>query len=162
MEWLFFMTELARTDKVKALSVGKFTVTRRGLILSGEPEWDDWKEFLSRLDAVHSSIQWVIGDALREIDVQYGEEGSQLTSEFPEREYKTLLNYRWVAGKIEYSRRRENLSFTHHALVASLERKEMNQWLEKASAKGWTVRELREELNPDRERKICPHCGGKL
>lgn len=155
------MDEIVRTAKVKALSVGKFTVTRTGLILNGDPSWQEWELFMPGLAGVHSAISWAVGDALREIETRFGDSGYQLTAAFPEREYKTLLNYRWVAGKIDYSLRKESLSFSHHALVASLDRDDMSHFLEEAVSKDWTVRELRSKLGKgtNKKRNQCPNCG---
>jgi hypothetical protein len=37
-----------------------------------------------------------------------------------EMEYGTLANAKWVSGQFEFSRRRENLSWSHHLEVAKL------------------------------------------
>ena len=34
--------------------------------------------------------------------------------------YQTLANDKWVAGQIEFCRRRQNLTWSHHEVVASL------------------------------------------
>ena len=127
---------------IPALSVGKFTVTPTGLILNGEPEWKEWEVFLGGMQRVHAAVNWVIGDALQAIENQYGENGSQMLGMFPEYEYKTLLNYRYVVSAIEFSRRRESLSFTHHSEVAALSPAQQNKWLAKAEKKKWSVKEL--------------------
>ena len=47
---------------------------------------------------------------------------------------------KWVAHKFEISRRRENLSFSHHAEVTALEPAEQDDWLDRAEAEKWARR----------------------
>ena len=49
----------------------------------------------------------------------------------------------WVAGKIETSRRREVLLWSHHREVAALPAKAQDLRLGSAEKEGWTVRDLR-------------------
>jgi hypothetical protein len=51
-----------------------------------------------------------------------------------------------VAGRFELSRRRDSLSFGHHAEVAALPGPEQDFWLRKAEEFGWPVRRLRREV----------------
>ena len=37
--------------------------------------------------------------------------------------YQTLMDSKWITDRIEFSRRRENLSFSHHKEVAALDRR---------------------------------------
>jgi hypothetical protein len=60
---------------------------------------------------------------------------------------QTLMNMVYVATRFETSRRRENLSWSHHAEVAGLDAAEQERWLERAGADRLTVRELRLELH---------------
>ena len=52
--------------------------------------------------------------------------------------YQTLRNYTWVARRFDLSRRRDNLSFGHHAEVAALDPPEQEFWLRKAEKYGWS------------------------
>jgi len=139
-------TKLAkRKNAIPALSVGPFVVTRTGLILEREPEWEEWQAFFDRMQNIEAAVQWNIGDALVNVEIQYGESATQLTSKYPDYEYKRLLQWRWVASRVQYSFRKE-LSWTHHESVAPLEPKEQKKWLEKAERKGWSVSELRQAI----------------
>jgi hypothetical protein len=92
-----------------------------------------------------SSSAWWLGDWL-----VYGQ------AKFPGRyrqavkqtslDYQTLRNYAWVARKFPVSRRRNTLSFQHHAAVASLPACEQEMWLDRASFGRWPVAELRARL----------------
>jgi hypothetical protein len=48
------------------------------------------------------------------------------------------------------SRRRDNLSFQHHAEVASLAEEEQEVWLDRAAMFGWSRNELRRQLREAR------------
>nr|WP_285761679.1 LmbU family transcriptional regulator [Nocardiopsis ansamitocini] len=61
-------------------------------------------------------------------------------------DYQTLRNYAWIARKFTPSRRRENLSFQHHAEVAGLAELDQEKWLAEAEAGGWSRNELRRRI----------------
>jgi len=56
-------------------------------------------------------------------------------------EYGTLANCKWVASKVEFSLRSENLSYKHHQEVAPLEPEDQKIWLEKAEQHNLSIRE---------------------
>jgi hypothetical protein len=64
--------------------------------------------------------------------------------------YQTLRNYAWVARRVDVSRRRDDLSFAHHAEVAALSPEEQDSWLDRAEAERWSRNELRAELRRTR------------
>ena len=53
-------------------------------------------------------------------------------------ENKTLRNAKWVAGSFELSMRMDNLSWTHHQIVAALPVEERTAILAAAEREGWT------------------------
>jgi hypothetical protein len=66
-------------------------------------------------------------------------------------DYQTLRNYAWVARRFPVSRRRDKLSFQHHAEVASLPEHEQDLWLERAQRFGWSKAMLRREIRRARD-----------
>jgi hypothetical protein len=73
-------------------------------------------------------------------------------------DYQTLRNYAWVARKFSISRRRDTLSFGHHAEVAALPEPEQDFWLRKAEELGWSRNQIRREVRASlRERAGRPH-----
>jgi hypothetical protein len=94
----------------------------------------------------------------------------------------------YVASRFEISRRRENLSWSHHEAIASLDPEEQERWLDHANQGRLSVADLRLELRAARkaasraadpdgsegddvgelERKssgatlVCPRCGEQL
>lgn len=99
----------------------------------------------STLRQIERSVMWWIGDWLNFGERKYGEAYAQAidATEWP---YQTLANAAYVANRVEFSRRRENLSWSHHAEVASLPPEEQSQWLEKAKSSSLSVMRLRDEV----------------
>jgi hypothetical protein len=60
--------------------------------------------------------------------------------------YQTLINHAYVARSVGISRRREKLSFTHHAEVAPLDAPLQSLWLRRAEEHNWSVAELRRQI----------------
>ena len=73
---------------------------------------------------LHNVVQkhrmWWWGDWLRFGERKYGEMYSQAI-DHSKLDYQTLANSTYVSGAVEFSRRRENLSWSHHKEIASLE-----------------------------------------
>lgn len=103
------------------------------------------------LGVAHKAMCWALGDLINFSSKVYGERYAQVAAETDLRE-TTLMNYSYVCGRIPKSRRRVELPFSSHALVAPLEPKQQQKWLDKAVAEGWSRsqfdRELKKELNP--------------
>jgi len=92
---------------------------------------------------------WWLGDWWRFGDHVYGERAAQaLDSETYA--FQTFMNASWVAGQIETSRRREVLSWSHHAEVAALEPKEQDRLLDLAVKENWSRQELRQAVRDHR------------
>jgi len=60
------------------------------------------------------------------------------------------MNMVHVASRFEVSRRRKNLSWSHHETVASLEPDQQDHWLDRAVADRLSVADLRLELRASR------------
>jgi hypothetical protein len=118
---------------------------RTGLELSGGISFDKWVLIGRMLSAVSASAAWCLGDWLvfgeKAYNGRYRDAIEQTSLD-----YQTLRNYAWVARRFPLSRRRETLSFGHHAEVASLSEPEQNFWLRKAEALSWSRNKLRREV----------------
>lgn len=104
---------------------------------------DEFVGLLRSLGGIARGHQWWVGDALVEGEKRYGEEIAQHAEEL-NLEPHTLTNWRWVADSIKSSRRREDLTWSHHAEVARLPAKDQTTALAKAAKESWTVRQLRD------------------
>lgn len=131
---------------IQSIKIERCWPTKVGLELAPDLELKDWLSIGSQLMEVGSAYQWLIGDWLNYGQRKYGEKYAIACDEMGIA-YQTAANWASIAGRIEFSRRRENLSFSHHAEVADLDSpKEQNKWLEKAEQGKWSVADLRENM----------------
>lgn len=124
---------------------GHVVVPRVGLRFPARLPFEAWVAVGRQLSAVATSSAWCLGDWLA-----YGQDAYrnryEKAVEGTGLDYQTLRNYVWVARRFELSRRRETLSFGHHAEVASLPEPEQDFWLRKAEELGWTTSRLRQQV----------------
>lgn len=116
---------------------------------------DEWKSLGQSLKQVEGSVQFWIGDWARfgdkkgftgkYVDGKIYDELEEITG----LDRGTLANYKSIAENIPCSRRREDLSFSHHVEVAKLEPEKQDEFLLRASNEGLSKRELREEIRRD-------------
>jgi hypothetical protein len=88
---------------------------------------------------------WWVGDWVRYGNARWGEkylEASRITG----LDAKTLRNIAYVASRFDVSRRRDNLTWTHHAEVAALSAELQEEWLDRALALRLSPGDLRLEL----------------
>ncbi|MFF4729933.1 LmbU family transcriptional regulator [Streptomyces mirabilis] len=120
-------------------------ITRRGLRLPNRMPFEKWMGIGTYLSSIMSGSSWCLGDWL-----VYGE--SAFTGRYRDAieltslDYQTLRNHAWVARRFPMSRRRDRLSFTHHAEVAALAEHEQDFWLLKAEQNAWSAKRLRREV----------------
>jgi hypothetical protein len=121
------------------------TPSRIGLRLSPVLPYDDWLELGRRVGKHADASLWWLGDWLVYGRYKYGrryKRGIELTG----LDYQTLRNYAAVARRYEMSRRRDNLSFQHHAELCAFDDAEQDYWLDAAEAGGWSRNELRRRV----------------
>jgi hypothetical protein len=142
----------------------------------------EWLAYGRRLGLMGRSAGWWIGDWLSYGNHAFGERyvrASRITGY----DAQTLMNMAYVASRFEVSRRRGELSWSHHAEIAALESEEQEYWLTRAETDRLSVRCLRECVRRERLRKrrseetgggeacgadegeqpagdvVCPECG---
>src|SRR5918997_1429511 len=103
-------------------------VRRSGLSLPSEMTFDSWRELGSRVIHIANCSAWWLGDWIVYGEQSYGDRYEQAITDTSLR-YQTLRNYAWVARRFPMSRRRDTLSFGHHAEVAGLPDDEQDMWL---------------------------------
>jgi hypothetical protein len=128
---------------------------KSGIVFSAKLSLHEWEIVGQSLMSFADSASWWIADWL-----VFGE--STFLDRYQEAikrtslSYQTLRNYTWVARCFELSRRRDSLSFGHHAEVAALDTPEQDFWLRKAEEFGWSRNRLREEVRRSlHERQIA-------
>lgn len=128
------------------IQTGGFLWTPTGLQAVDDITAEDIEFTGQMLKMVDSSLQWLIGDWLLHAEhIQYGDI-KELAEELGF-VVETIYEYKSVAKAVETSIRMEVLSFGHHQLVRAKDAKEQKEWLNKAVANKWSVRQLREEIN---------------
>ena len=120
---------------------GKLTQTR--LDLSGTNLSFDRYEALGRfLGTLRDTSAWALGDWLIYGEGTYGEKYAQAV-EATGRTKGVLTDYRRVAEKVPPSRRRADLTWSHHRLVANMTPADQRNWLAKAARHGWSREEFK-------------------
>lgn len=104
---------------------------------------EDWLAAGAQLKRYQVGIQFWLGDWMIAGE-QYGERIWQDIHELGFAD-GTLLNYASICRQIPRERRRAELEFTHHKLVAYLPQKEADKLLESAAREDWSTRQLQEE-----------------
>jgi hypothetical protein len=124
---------------------GQVVLPRVGLQFPRQLPFEAWLGVGAQLAAVAGSSAWCLGDWLIYGQAAYGGRYRDAI-ERTGLDYQTLRNYAWVAGRFELSRRRDTLSFGHHAEVAALPGPEQDFWLRKAEEFRWSTMRLRQQV----------------
>ena len=96
-----------------------FRMTRKGLEVTGEPTFEQWLEQWDSLIGIHRAVQWAIADM-----ILYAEEKAAWGEKYAQAMDATQLDYHYLVNIVsvarayqDKSRRRDNLSFSHHERV---------------------------------------------
>jgi hypothetical protein len=139
------MGERQVIDGIHLAAINQARLPRTGIEFSRRISVEKWLIIGQQLSTVVASSAWCLGDWM-----VYGE--NNFTGRYREAieqtslDYQTLRNYAWVARRFPMARRRANLSFAHHAEVASLPEPEQDFWLRKAENLSWSRNKLRREI----------------
>ena len=124
---------------------GEMHIRNNELSLPNEMSFESWRELGSKVFFIANCSAWWMGDWLLYGEQAYGDRYKQVITD-TSLGYQTLRNYAWVARKFPASRRRDKLSFGHHAEVAALPDDEQDVWLERAERLSWSRNRLRQGL----------------
>jgi hypothetical protein len=116
--------------------------TQTGMQFDPLLHFDVWKAVGARISTYASASAWWLGDWLAFGQMKYGRhyrDAIALTG----LEYQTLRNYAVVARRFPMSRRRDDLSFQHHAEVCALSDEQQAFWLDLSAEHHWSKNELR-------------------
>lgn len=135
---------------------GRFWLSKTGLTIPEDITADEWGQMGLVLLHLQGSLQWLLGDWLAFGETrQWGETYRQVAEEFG-KEVETLWTYTFVARSVNYSIRIEELSFSHHRLVAGLKTPDgspdvetQTYWLTQAKQNRWTLSQMREAMKDD-------------
>jgi hypothetical protein len=147
----------------------------------GDIGLEEWSAGGRRFGEIGRCSQWWLGDWINYGNAKFGERYARAVR-LTGYDAQSLMNMVYVASRFEISRRRENLSWSHHATLAALDVVEQERWLDRASAERLSVADLRVELRslrrvlqaPAAERQsvtatgpavealVCPSCGERV
>ena len=121
--------------------------------------WDEmdvaeWIMQGRRLGAIGRGVAWWIGDWVNYGNAKFGQKYSR-AARVTGYDVQSLMNMSYVASRFDCSRRRENLSWSHHAELAGLPVEYQEMWLENAERKRISVRGLREAVRTWRANQLA-------
>lgn len=119
--------------------------TRTGIKFDPLLPFETWQALGVKIGTYANATGWWMGDWLNYGQQQYGRRYKDAIA-ITGLEYQTLRNCAAVARRFELSRRRDDVSFQHHAEVCALEDKEQDRWLARAASEGWSRNELRRRV----------------
>lgn len=111
----------------------------------------DWSAAGRALGRVEHAVSWWIGDWWAYGEHRYGERKAIVEAEdWTGPSFQTCRNCAAVVRSFETSRRRDVLSFTHHAEVAALPPEHADELLDAAVGQNWTTQQLRTAIKSRR------------
>ncbi len=157
-------------------------LTQVGWVPTGEVGLAEWSALGRRFGEIGRCSQWWLGDWISYGNARFGERYTRAVK-LTGYDVQSLMNMVYVASRFDISRRRENLSWSHHATVAALDLASQDHWLARAGADKLSVADLRAELrgrrralkaadgddrsdspttHTDANTVVCPTCGGSV
>lgn len=136
---------LSNPIEALGIEVPHVLISRTSLEVQPDATEQDYAQLETILDTVGGSILWWQGDYLNHLASARGVEYAEAKAATSYAAH-TLKNASWVCRHVARSRRRDRLSFGHHAEVAALSPTDQEIWLCKAEDEGWSVKELRAEI----------------
>jgi len=133
---------MKQKDQVISLSLPKCQITPRGLIFDNSITFEEWEQIGTFLHYLNDSIQFFLGDWANFGEKAFSEMYAQAL-DIKNISYGTFANYKYVASRIDISRRREKLSFGIHQEVAPLEPQQQDEVLDLAERENLSVKEVR-------------------
>lgn len=110
-----------------------------------ELPFSEWVLQGRRLGILSRGAQWWVGDWLAYGNRHYGETYAK-AARITGYDVHSLMNMAYVASRFQISRRRENVSWSHHATLAALAPEEQDVWLDRIARDRLSVSCLRIEL----------------
>jgi hypothetical protein len=129
-----------------ALDITHFSAhgTAVALELPETLHFNDWQRIGEQLEAQQNASLWWTADWAAHGERRYRRDYGEALERIYAR--GSLKNLAYVARNVAPERRRDALTFTHHAAVAPLEPEWQTIWLDDAITHGWQVLELRTRI----------------
>jgi hypothetical protein len=127
----------ARTREIRS--------TRTGMTCDPLLPFETWRALGAKLGTYVNASAWWLGDWLVFGQAKYGRRYKDAIAATG-LDYQTLRNYAVVSRRFPMSRRRDSLSFQHHADLCALPDDEQDLWLDRAMTQRWSRNELRRNV----------------
>ncbi len=140
----------------------------------------EWISIGHRLGRIGRCNQWWLGDWLRYGATKWGEKYAD-AARITGYDARSLANMASLSAAFQLSRRRDNLTWSHHAVVVALPVEAQEEWLDRTMSERLSVSDLRVELrawqratesNPSSTTDsrstnngaaiVCPRCGHRI
>jgi hypothetical protein len=141
--------ELVGLEREDAFGVRGARWTATSLELPNDLAFSDYEHVGWVLGRLRDMTAWALGDWIEYGDAVYGQRYAQAV-EATGRAKGTLMNYASVARRVPRSKRRAELSWSHHEAVAARNPVEQARWLNRAVTERLSVEELRGLVREER------------
>jgi hypothetical protein len=119
----------------------------------GDLDVAEWIVLGRRLGTIGRGVAWWIGDWLNYGNTKFGQKYTR-AARITGYDTQSLMNMSYVASRFDSSRRREDLSWSHHAELAGLAAEHQEMWLDRAERDHLSVRSLRETVRTWRTHEL--------
>lgn len=123
-----------------------FQFTATGLVVQGQPTFEQCETMINRLHIVKDAVQMWLGDLLNYMEERWGEAYAQVVDGLDYAE-GSLNNYQRVARQVPPPLRNEALTYNHYAAVAPLPQEKQAYWLNRAAEEKLSTRSLRKLIH---------------
>ena len=144
--------KLVKVEK-ELISIPKCHITKTSLELDESISFKEYIQIGSFLNRIGASVLFWFGDwynfskakQIFQNEKSFWDEALKIYSE------RTIENAAYVCRRIEPSRRRENVSYSNHQVVAPLSPEDQDKWLREAEKHKYSVMELRKKIKDAQE-----------
>lgn len=150
------MTTIAERPEIAGGVISHAT----GLVIEPELSFNEWRRLMDRLLETSDRALWSLGDA-RLYGERFAKDYHDGLAALDAASKQVTASAR-VARAFAPERRRGQLSFEMHELVAGLEEPEQERWLDDAERQGWKQRQLHLALGQALERVKQPALSVKI
>jgi hypothetical protein len=128
---------------------------RLGLKVESRITYGEWVQLLRKVYLVFDSSAWWLGDCLAFGEHAYHEKYSVAVRDLG-LSHSRVKELTYVSANVPRDRRRAEVSWSHHRLVAPLSSDDQVRWLQAAAAGSWSKRELHEAITRDHVQQRQP------
>jgi len=113
------------------MNESRWAVQTNGLVINNALSYEEWVDCGSQLIGMKDAIQWALGDWMMYGETMGWADRYAQAMDETRYSYNYISNCTWVARQFESDRRRVGrLSWSHHRVVAGLERVDQAYWLD--------------------------------